>query len=327
MHKQIPEKTATIIYLTFDYELFFKLSGTPFKCLIQPTNFLINLFRKHKIKATFFIDVLYYIRLLENNSTKEDAKRIRNQLCNLLDEGHSIELHLHPHWLDAIYDSPSWVFPTYRYYKLQNFPEKIITDLFISGTQVLNEIGNSIIPGYKVHAFRAGGFCILPFEKLKKGFIESGITIDSSIAPGMKATSLGYTFDFTSSPKADYWRFEEDPLHPDQNGTFIEMPITTYSRGIYYKILDRLIQKEKPFGDGEFIAQEKKTFPSKLKHTTAMLTIESGHKAILLSQIRKSKVINIINHPKNITTYSLKLIEFLSSRKCIFSLLNKEPVS
>jgi len=66
------------ISLTFDYELFFKRSGTFDNSLFRPTNELIKIFDIYAIKATFFIDVLYYQRLLEANV--EEAKILREQL-------------------------------------------------------------------------------------------------------------------------------------------------------------------------------------------------------------------------------------------------------
>jgi hypothetical protein len=310
-----------IIYLTFDYELFFKRSGTPEQCLIKPTNALIDLFKKNGIKATFFIDVLYYLRLNENKSTLNDAKKIRNQLYTLIENGHSIELHLHPHWLDAIYNGSQWEFPTYRYYKLQNLPENKITDLFISGVQILNEIARDINPNYKVTVFRAGGFCIMPFEKIKKGFIKAEIKIDSSIGYGMKADSQGYSYDFSNAPTDDYWRFETDPFCPDSNGSFIEIPISTYKRSIYHKIMDRSIKKNEPYGDGKFITQTTKSFLDRFRNKIVALTVETGHKNILKKRIQKSNIINIINHPKNVSSYSFELIRWLANKNYKFSIL------
>ena len=52
------------LFLTFDYELFFGSStGTVQKCLIEPTNRLLEMARKHKVSMTFFVDIGYIIAL------------------------------------------------------------------------------------------------------------------------------------------------------------------------------------------------------------------------------------------------------------------------
>ena len=49
------------IYLTFDYELFFgEETGTVEKCLIQPTNDLLDLCERYSISMTFFVDVGFF---------------------------------------------------------------------------------------------------------------------------------------------------------------------------------------------------------------------------------------------------------------------------
>ena len=55
------------IFLTFDYELYFgKQSGTAVKCILEPTNRLIEIAEKHSVKMNFFIDCGYLIALKKN---------------------------------------------------------------------------------------------------------------------------------------------------------------------------------------------------------------------------------------------------------------------
>src|SRR5574344_1713483 len=102
------------IYLTLDYELFMGVnSGSVQNCLITPTNKLIEMMDKYKIKATFFVDGCYLLRLKELKDKYEklnqDWKNITDQLSRLSSEGHDIELHIHPQWYDAKYVKGKWV--------------------------------------------------------------------------------------------------------------------------------------------------------------------------------------------------------------------------
>ena len=105
------KKNNNIILLTFDYELFLYKSGTVENCLIKPTDLLIEYFNKFNIKATFFVDILFYNLISKRPDFSEQALLIKNQLQRLLKDGHRLELHLHPQWLNSKYEDNEWIFP------------------------------------------------------------------------------------------------------------------------------------------------------------------------------------------------------------------------
>lgn len=325
------------ICLTFDYELFFGKSGTLYNSIIKPTNELIKVFDTFGIKATFFIDVLYYQRLLEVNI--EEAKSIKTQLQLLLSKGHRIELHLHPHWLDAKYENAKWVFPHYDHYRLQSLPEEMVTDLIISGCEILNKIAADVVENYKVIAFRAGGWCIVPFDKLKQGFLKSGIKIDSSVAYGMKIMIPPFNVDFKKAPNLPSYKFLDDPTKSNSNGIFNEIPISTYRRNNYNKILAHIFwfyfsisndSAYKMFGDGSSIPIKQKinlkAIFSKFIPSYAFLSIEDISPYQLLYNIRKTEndLLVIMSHPKNISQSSFECIKALYLQSYIFCTLNDQ---
>jgi len=315
------------ISLTFDYELFFKRSGTFDNSLFRPTNELIKIFDIYAIKATFFIDVLYYQRLLEANV--EEAKILREQLQLLVSKGHRIELHLHPHWLDAKYERPEWIFPNYDHYRLQSLPEDKVMDLFISGTEILNEISREVDNNYKVVAFRAGGWCITPFDKLKQGFLKSGIIIDSSIAPGIKIRESPFEFDFTHAPNREYYKYSNNPIIPDDNGIFYEIPITTYSKNFFEKVLKRFLKyclimcnaNSRTYGDGTYMSINNHTIFKRIYSlfitSYEFLSIENNAPDFLIKEIEKIRndLLVIMAHPKGLTQNSLECIKALYVQK------------
>lgn len=313
------------LHLTFDYELFFSKSGTPEKCLIEPTAKLLSIVKTHGIKATFFIDVLYYIRTLEIAQTRDQALRIRRQLQEIVAQGCRIELHLHPHWLDASFVHGQWAFPVYHKFRLQNLPPQKITDLFVSGTQVLEEIAREVDSSYKLLAFRAGGFCVQPFDVLKNGFIKSGIIIDSSVAPGMAGSSKTHAFDFQMAPTSSCYRFSDDPLIRVTNGEFIELPITTYRKSFFSKLcvkIDKQTNKRRYriIGDGTGLY-----FPipvwKKLLPATRMLTLDGEMRpSELAAEIASATqpVITVISHPKSLSPISFECLDRLIASSCCF---------
>jgi hypothetical protein len=296
------------ICLTYDYELFFKESGTIENCILKPTYSTLDILNRNNQVANFFIDVLFLIRLKEVELECDNLRKIIDQLQFMVKNGHRIELHLHPHWLDAEYKDGKWIFPHYDHYRLNSLPISTITNLFVSGTQFLEEIAREVISDYKVKAFRAGGWSIQPFHKLKEGFIKAGIEIDSSVAPGLKEKGDRF-YDFLNAPKKESWRFSDDPLEEDINGSFLEIPIQVYKKTfkdrlnkyIYHKCTNDVI-----FGDGKGLlgAPVKFSFKkikNKFKSTISMLTSDSVSAKELTSAIDKSfmDTVIIINHPKS----------------------------
>lgn len=328
------------ICLTFDYELFFGESGTFKNSVFRPTDDLAKTLDAFGIKATFFIDILYYKRLLSAN--RDEAKQLKEQLQNLVAKGHRIELHLHPHWLDAIYEKPNWIFPNYNHYRLQSLPEVEVSELIVSGCEMLNEIAGEVVNNYNVKVFRAGGWCISPFEKMKQGFLKSGILIDSSVAYGVKIESAPFNVDFTKVPDVEWYKFADDPVRRESNGIFFEIPIATFHRGIYNKMLNRFLSylyfnqrklSKDIYGDGSSIIMERKkgfkNLINKVRSNYGFLSIEQISPIMLLKNIEKTNknLIVIMSHPKNISPSSLECIKALYDRNhnfvTLFDIVNQ----
>ncbi len=234
------------IYITFDYELFFRESGTPAACLFEPTDDLQHILRHANMKATFFVDVLYYNRLCDLTATEGDATRMREQLIALAQEGHALGLHLHPHWQDASFEGPGWRFSSYDHYRLDSLPQREITALFVEGTEQLNQIYRMAGRTNRVDAFRAGGWCIQPFSKLAEGFRKAGIRIDSSVGHGMHSNSTHHAFDFRNAPSTDIYRFANDPATAETHGEFWELPLTTFRPGLGHKVTREIQRRMHP---------------------------------------------------------------------------------
>ena len=304
------------IVLTFDYELFFgKKSGSVKKCLLEPTQKLLEISKKNNIKMTFFVDVLFYQKLLEVDINS--ANKIKKQLQSLVKNGHRIELHLHPHWLDAVYKDGKWIFKDYRYYRIHNLEEKEIIDLFVKGKKILEKIAREVENDYNIIAFRAGGWCIQPFDKLKQAFIESNIKIDSSVAYGIKGNSEVHQFDFKNIPDKELYYFENEVEKENTNGKFIEFPISTYKTNILNKIIRRInkklnIEDYKIFGDGYGIPLERKILNELITYDMFSLETITPQKLYTLCNTYNKNYINIISHPKGLSKISLDSLIYLA---------------
>ncbi len=119
------------VLLTFDYELFQgKRSGSVENCMLLPTEKILSLLKKHKATAIFFIDMLYLCRLKELEGKSAKAKRdfelIEQQIIEIAKNGHYVFNHLHPHWLDAVYDKEKndWTLTNDSKYSFQSLRKR-----------------------------------------------------------------------------------------------------------------------------------------------------------------------------------------------------------
>jgi peptidoglycan/xylan/chitin deacetylase (PgdA/CDA1 family) len=304
------------IYLTYDYELFFGTNtGTISNCLLQPTKELLAIANAHNAKITLFVDAgfLYTLQLSISKypQLKWCYEQIQQQLLEADAQGHSIQLHVHPHWEDSFFDGEKWIMHTMRY-KLADFNTNEAERIIINYTQALQQCTHSPIT-----AFRAGGWCAQPFSLFSSALHTLGITTDSSVFVGGNNTTAPYEYNYSNAPQQDSWRFSNDVTTVDGKGIFTELPIASYkySPFFYWNLFVRG-KLNKPLhttiGKGYPIAQV--GFKSKVL-TKGMLfcACSDGFYASKLSSIISTyKQYNhfvIIGHPKAQSLYSIKATE------------------
>ena len=149
------------VIFSFDYELFFGVkSGTVQKTLIEPTNMLLDRMESVEARGNFFLDYLMFERLeqLDDERAKSDLKLLKDQVRDMVRRGHRIELHLHPHWIDAKYNGDgTWDYTNYTHYSLYSLSKEEVERQFRDGVSYLTNLAREIDSDYRIVAFRAGG--------------------------------------------------------------------------------------------------------------------------------------------------------------------------
>jgi hypothetical protein len=331
------------IILTIDYELFLgKITGTVEKCMVEPTYKLAEILGINNSKMTVFWDILHYYRLTKLESQypeiKNDRKLIDEQISFLVSKGHDIQLHIHPHWLDAEYKDSEWRFK-YNRFKLhalseENNPENIDTIIgCISISKMLMEKEiRKYLPGYFVSVYRAGGYLIEPFEKLKIALEYNNIYVDSSTLPGMTNNNHINGYDFKNYPEFNFYRFSDSPSKLSKDGKFTEIPITTLRQPVSRNILFTLIRKFKypdlesgRVGTGSEESAENGN-KSNLKKILALLTkakkrefTTDGNFAERFNYMCRKVKNNstMILHPKLLNEHTLDLLKEKVKKNCI----------
>lgn len=312
------------IYITFDYELFFgKFSGSIEKSILDPTNRLIEISRKRNVAFTFFVDagMLRAMKKFSPHAPEliEKYEKITEQLRLLKNEGHSIQLHIHPHWEDATYVAGNWIFDVTRYRLNQYSSDEVIRIISEYQAELVDVVGGGI------HAFRAGGWCIQPFTHIAHALKSNGIRLDSTIyRDGCMHTST-HQFDFRRMPSLDSWHFETDPMLPIDDGWFKEIPISViqYSRAFYLSMVFHRLFKTQRFqfiGDGTSVGGGLiNTFKMIASGGSGVVTLDGFRVQRLLlafnefvtSNVQRSFV--VIGHPKALCDQSFTVLDSLAA--------------
>lgn len=301
--------------MTYDYELFFgEHTGSVEKCMIEPTNDLLNLSFGKDVFMTFFIDVGYLVQAEKYPELKAELQLVKDQIQKIVSLGHDVQLHIHPHWEKSKFESGKWFMNTHGAYKLSDFDQEESDSIFKKYKTYLEDL-----IGKKVTTFRAGGWCIQPFSHLKDVFKETGMKIDSSVIAGDFMMTNNYAIDFREAPLKSKYRFEDDVCIENDEGSFLEYPISSlrYSPLFFWRlyILGRLFpSKHKMIGDGIFISQGGRKKRVLRTFTTGHVSTDGYYASKLDAAL--SKAINmqheemvVIGHSKGNTEFSIKALQ------------------
>ncbi len=75
----------------------------------------------------------------------------------------------------------------------------------------MQNLVRKVIQDYEVSSFRAGRYLIEPFEKLRDAFLENGISVDSSVCPGVHNDNDIFAYDFRNYPAVKKYNFDRSP--------------------------------------------------------------------------------------------------------------------
>lgn len=331
MGKKIKKK----LLLTFDYELFLgRKSGGVNQCMIKPTEQILQILKRYQIRdAIFFIDTTY-LNKLEHYShyflrANSDFQNIVTQIKKIVNEGHYVFPHIHPHWIDARYESRlnEWKLDDLTKYRFHNLSSIKREYVFHNSISLLKEIVQEVSPGYEIDSFRAGGWSIQPFKDFKHLFEKYEIRNDFSVVPGHRMITNAQFYDYINVLNQEIYTFNNDVTEIRENGVFNEIPISVINIPLYRTYLSRLYQKvnykkrKKSIGNG--IGAIPKVFKNEIRIDGRIKKIKenSGNEILSLDFIDKYKIgsyiryidkhsyIQFLSHPKMISNHGLKMFE------------------
>ncbi len=185
--------------------------------------------------------------------------------------------------------------------------------------RLLNELCDG-----SVRAYRAGGFCTEPFERLGEALLKVGVSVDSSVVPGAVLQDASKGFDFSQATDNPWWYFAQSPLQPNADGPFLEVPVTPQVLPFFHywgRAFDRLLGRQPPsvIGDGSSKTLGRREIARRLLghgrvselSTDAAKARQLGS-ATILRQTRK--IWHVMGHPKLLGAPSLDALDAFMQR-------------
>lgn len=282
--------------------------------MIAPTQKLFDLCAGKRVQMTFFVDVGYLITASQYPELSDEVSQVTSQILQMIELGHDVQLHIHPHWEKSTWTNGSWKFATDTHYKLSDFTKYEAAEIVRKYKSYLEAI-----IGRKVHAFRAGGWCIQPFSHLEEVFKETGIRLDSTVIPGDFLETASYSIDFRGAPMKSKYRFQSSVTKEEEAGYFTEYPIGSlrYSPLFYWRLyaLGRLFPSQhKMVGDGNFLSQGGRKKRKLMQFTIGHVSSDGYYATKLEAALSKYENLGfedlvVIGHPKGNTAYSIVQLE------------------
>ena len=226
------------ILLTLDYELFGNGTGDVFKHIIFPTECLLQIAQKYKAKFTFFFEVVEYWLIKKEWESGNDmgyvinpVRAMEDQIRDAVKQGHDVQLHLHPQWVDAHWQDGGWHVNEndWRLGGYKKDGEYSLEKLFARGKKTLEDIIQPIKPNYVCNAIRAGGYCVQPSAGIVEIMRKYGFRYDSSVYPGGFETGSRQFLDFTKLPdNVGFWHCGSNVEDIVSDSNIVELPIVSH---------------------------------------------------------------------------------------------------
>lgn len=204
-------KPTIHLALTHDWELRGDGSGNIEQIQFAPLRKLLGIYAKAGARTTILPDVMQQLAFRRCEDKHPDLKPLADSwdehARDAFRQGHDVQLHLHPQWRNAEYQSGRWQLN--GDWSILNYDRDTAYEMLAEGKKYLEHLLRPIDADYQCLAFRAGALAAAPSAHLFKSLADLGMQLDVSIAAGV----------FINDPnlQVDYRNCEETflPFYPE----------------------------------------------------------------------------------------------------------------
>jgi hypothetical protein len=210
-----------------DWELFGDGSGDYWEIQHRRLRQLLDVAAQFDARITVMAEVAQqwaHRRLAARESwAREISEAWESILVAAVREESDVQLHLHPHWLDARRRDGKWQLDFERW-ALSSLGRREIVDALREGKKYLESLLRPVRPAYRSVLFRAGAFCIEPAVNAIGALAEAGFLADTSVTKGLYDPRY---YDYRRAP-SHVLPWEVDTMSTARTGQhsgIVELPI------------------------------------------------------------------------------------------------------
>lgn len=189
------------IYLAFvdDWELRGDGSGDIEQLQFRSMQELVRIFNAHGVRGSFNAEVMQQLTFRRLQAQYPELRKPADDwdanVRKTYRQGHDIQLHIHPQWREAAYETGQWRL-TADWNILNHTPEAAF-EMMTAGRDYLEELLRPLDQSYRCVAFRSGAWCIAPSKHILGLLIRLGIVFDMSIVGGVRYNTKNVQLDYS----------------------------------------------------------------------------------------------------------------------------------
>ena len=270
------------LIFTIDYEIHGNGDGSPNELMVEPAWRIIKLFDKYGAKLTVFAEVAEIIKFGEyKEKFKMDDynyEMVINQLKCFVCKDHDVQLHLHPSYINAVYENNKWK-QDWSEYNLAELSYDRIQELIKTGKEFLETLLKPINKNYKCIAFRASNWSMMPSKNIVNALLDNGMLIDTSVwKNGKRKGTINFDYSSSFSEVIPWFANMNNINEKNNNSKLLEIPIYCKDKPIIsfltpirlYRVVSAAFHKHKvteeaPQGTGFDYRTEKVSKIAKIK--------------------------------------------------------------
>jgi hypothetical protein len=184
--------------LTHDWELRGDGSGDIEEIQFSPLRRLLEIYERARARTTFMPDIMQQLRFRQLQSDHPELQSLADKWDERVREafrqGHDVQLHLHPQWLNGEYKNGQWRLS--GDWSIAKYDRDAARSMLTEAKSYLDRLLQPVDPEYRCVAFRAGALAAAPSDHLFENLASLGLGLDVSIAPGLVADDHDLGLDY-----------------------------------------------------------------------------------------------------------------------------------
>ena len=242
----------------------------------------------------------------------------------MVNRGHYVFPHIHPHWLDANYhaDKNEWSLTDLARYRFHNVAQPDQEALYDGSVRVLRKLLGEVGEKWQPEGYRAGGWCIQPFEDFKPLFERHHVKYEFSVLPGISSFTTAQYHDFSTVPAKEIYQFSHSVTEEDPNGPFTQFTISSIEVPDSRKLAERIQLKVhwklniRSSGDGQGVIPSPVTppvgaasLPDPNRERLSVELLNSIKFPLYKRYMAEHDYAHFLSHPKMLSSHHLKTFE------------------